>query len=125
VEKTSHVYVTAPVGDIPQPNYLNAAALVEYEGTPEELLDILLAIEGKLGRVRGEKWGPRVIDLDLLWAEGIVSETPRLTVPHPRLQERAFALVPLLELVPDAIDPRTGERYRVPAGDVQATREKL
>ena len=125
VEKTSHVYATAPVGGVPQPEFLNAAALVDYDRTPEELLDLLLAIERKLGRVRGEKWGPRVIDLDLLWGEGMVKGSVRLTVPHPRLRERAFAIVPLLELVPDATDPRTGERYAVPPGDVRRTHEML
>lgn len=125
VEKTSHVFATAPVGGIPQPEFLNAAALVECDRTPEELLDVLLAIERKLGRVRHEKWGPRVIDLDLLWAEGIVSDSVRLTLPHPRLRERAFAIVPLLELVPDATDPRTGERYLVPPGGVRRMQEIL
>ena len=125
LEKTSRVYATAPVGDVPQPEFLNAAALVLYEGTPEQLLDVLLAIEAKLGRVRREKWGPRLIDLDLLWADGVTLETARLTLPHPHLRERAFALVPLLELVPDASDPRTGKRYEVPPGAVRAMPEML
>jgi 2-amino-4-hydroxy-6-hydroxymethyldihydropteridine diphosphokinase len=124
VEKTSRVYATAPVGPA-QPQFLNAAALVRHKGTPEELLDALLAIEVKLGRVRREKWGPRTIDLDFLWADGVVWESERLTVPHPHLRERAFALVPLLELVPEAVDPRTGERYLVPAGDVRVTSDVL
>jgi 2-amino-4-hydroxy-6-hydroxymethyldihydropteridine diphosphokinase len=121
VEKTSPVYATAPVGGVPQPEFLNAAALVQYDGTPEELLDGLLAIEHKLGRIRREKWGPRTIDLDLLWGEGVVLESARLTLPHPHLHERAFAIAPLLDLVPDATDPRTGERYTLPPGDVLAT----
>jgi 2-amino-4-hydroxy-6-hydroxymethyldihydropteridine diphosphokinase len=121
VETTSHVYATAPVGELAQPEFFNAAALVTHAGPPEELLDTLLAIEVKLGRVRREKWGPRTIDLDLLWADGVVVQTPRLLLPHPHLLERAFALVPLLELVPCAIDPRTGERYAVPPGEVRMT----
>ena len=125
LEKTSRVYATAPVGGVPQPEYLNAAALVCYEGTPEQLLEALLAIEAKLGRVRREKWGPRIIDLDVLWADGVTLESARLTLPHPHLRERAFALVPLLELVPDASDPRTGERYEVPSGDVRTTPDLL
>jgi 2-amino-4-hydroxy-6-hydroxymethyldihydropteridine diphosphokinase len=125
IEKTSHVYATAPVGGPPQPEYLNAAAFVEYEGTPGDLLDALLAIEADLGRVRREKDGPRTIDLDVLWIEGIALDSARLMVPHPRLHERAFALVPLLELVPDARDPRTGERYTVPPGDIRPTEEVL
>jgi 2-amino-4-hydroxy-6-hydroxymethyldihydropteridine diphosphokinase len=115
VRATSHVYATAAVGP-PQPDYLNAVALVDFDGSAEELLDALLAIEQRLGRVRDVKWGPRTIDLDILWIEGTVVDTPRLTVPHPRLHERAFALLPFLELVPDARDPRTGEPYVVPPG---------
>jgi 2-amino-4-hydroxy-6-hydroxymethyldihydropteridine diphosphokinase len=111
VAGTSRVYETAPVGP-PQPDFLNAAALLESEQAPEALLRDLLAIETSLGRVRGDRrWGPRAIDLDFLWAEGVAVDGPRLTLPHPRLRERAFALVPLLELVPDARDPRTGAPY--------------
>jgi 2-amino-4-hydroxy-6-hydroxymethyldihydropteridine diphosphokinase len=124
VERKSRVYATAPVGP-PQPEFLNAAALVRHRGTPEQLLDALLAIEMKLGRVRREKWGPRTIDLDFLWADGVVLDSARLALPHPHLRERAFALVPLLELMPQAIDPRTGERYVVPAGDVRVTSDVL
>jgi len=124
VEATSRVWRTAPVGP-PQPEFLNAAALVWYEGLPPRLLADLLAIEAELGRVRRERWGPRAIDLDFLWAEGVVLATASLTLPHPRLHERAFALAPMLELVPDARDPRTGERYVVPEGDVHATGDVL
>jgi 2-amino-4-hydroxy-6-hydroxymethyldihydropteridine diphosphokinase len=125
VEKTSRIYATAPVGGLPQPEFLNAAALVRHEDTPEQLLDELLAIERKLGRIRREKWGPRTIDLDLLWADGVVAGSARLTLPHPYLRERAFALAPLLELVPDATDPHTGEHYVLPPGDIRATPDML
>jgi 2-amino-4-hydroxy-6-hydroxymethyldihydropteridine diphosphokinase len=125
VEKTSHVYATAPVGP-PQGEYLNAAALVVWGGTAEGLLDALLGIEAKLGRVRGgERFGPRTIDLDVLWIDGIAQETERLVVPHPRLRERAFAMVPLLEVAPEARDPKTGEPYVAPPGDVRRTDEVL
>lgn len=125
VQRTSHVYVTGPVGGVPQPDFLNAAALVAHPGTPEDLLDALLAVEVMLGRVRGERWGPRTIDLDLLWIDGVVLETARLELPHPELRHRAFALVPLLELVPNAVDPRTGERYVIPRADVRITADLL
>ena len=124
VEMTSHVYATAPVGP-PQPEYLNAAALVAWEGTAEALLEALLGIEAKLGRVRGERFGPRTLDLDVLWIDGVAQATERLVVPHPRLKERAFALVPLLEIAPDATDPRTGEAYVAPEGDVVRTDDVL
>ena len=77
------------------------------------------------GRVRGRAWGPRTLDLDLLWIEGVAVETPRLVVPHPRLPERAFALVPLLEVVPEARNPRTGKGYTAPPGALRDTGETL
>jgi 2-amino-4-hydroxy-6-hydroxymethyldihydropteridine diphosphokinase len=86
---------------------------------------LLLEIELVLGRVRGPRWGPRKIDLDLLWMEGLVIDTPSLTVPHPHLTQRAFAVAPLLELAPDARDPKTGERYCVPAGEIRVTNYAL
>jgi 2-amino-4-hydroxy-6-hydroxymethyldihydropteridine diphosphokinase len=114
VEATSHVYETAPVGP-PQPDYLNAAALVTWNGTPSALMETLLSIEADLGRARtpGERNAPRTIDLDVLWIEGLRVESPQLVVPHPRLTERAFALVPMLEVVPGATDPTTGRAYVV------------
>ncbi len=122
----STVWETTPVGGPPQPDYLNAAVLVAWAREPVELLEALLAIEAELGRVRDVPNGPRTIDLDVLWIEGRVVDEPKLTVPHPRLHLRAFALAPLLELVPDACDPRTGRRYVVPEGQgVRSTGEKL
>lgn len=104
------MYETVPVG-APPPNYLNAAVLLETELKPEELMRELLAIEADMGRVRKERNEPRVIDLDVLWIEGLVVRTDQLTVPHPRLTERAFALEPLLDVAPDAADPGTGRPY--------------
>lgn len=107
----SSLYETEPVGGPPQGRYLNAAALVRTGLLPRQVLEGLLAAERVLGRVRRERWAPRLIDLDLLWAGDLIVTEPDLDVPHPRLRERAFALVPLLEVVPDAQDPRTGEPY--------------
>jgi 2-amino-4-hydroxy-6-hydroxymethyldihydropteridine diphosphokinase len=122
----STVWETAPVGGPPQPDFLNAAVLVEWEREPVELLEKLLAIEAELGRVRGVPNGPRTIDLDVLWIEGHVVDEPGLTVPHPRLHLRTFALAPLLEVAPTACDPRTGRRYVVPEGQgICATGERL
>ena len=100
----SAVYETAPLGP-PQPDYLNAALRIETELDPETLLARCLDVERSLGRVRDRRWGPRTIDLDLLWADDargpcvVSSET--LTLPHPHLAERAFALAPLLDVRPD------------------------
>jgi 2-amino-4-hydroxy-6-hydroxymethyldihydropteridine diphosphokinase len=102
----SRVYETAPVGGPPQGDFLNAAVLVEYTRTPRELLADLGGIERALGRDRSPdavRWGPRPIDLDILWIDGGVTvEDPDLVVPHPRLRERAFALMPLLDVAPHA-----------------------
>ena len=112
VRARSRVYETAPVGKTDQGAFLNAAVLVECTLSPVALLDVLLAIEMELGRRRTEdtvRWGPRTIDLDVLWIEGLTVDDRRLQVPHPRLAERAFALVPLLEVAPQA-------PYTAPAG---------
>ncbi len=115
IERLSRVYATEPVGP-PQPPFLNAAALLVYDGTPEDLLDALLAIERGLGRERREKWGPRTIDLDILWIDGMALETERLVVPHPQLTARGFALRPLADVAPAATDPLSGNPYgRLPA----------
>ena len=93
---------TEPVGYRDQPNFLNGAAVLETELSPRELLDRLLEIERQLGRERGAgpRFGPRVIDLDLLLYGGETVDEPGLTVPHPRLAERRFVLEPLAELDP-------------------------
>lgn len=111
VEKHSQWYRTCPVGP-PQPDYLNGCALLKVELTPRELLDVLLEIERRWGRIRREKWGPRSLDLDILFFGDRILQTSPLRIPHPRLRERAFVLVPLAEIAPDWIDPVTGKTVR-------------
>ena len=106
--RLSALYETRPVGGPPQPNYVNAALLIRTRLPPREILVAALAIEHQHGRLRRERFGPRTLDVDILWIEGEHIDEPSLTVPHARLHERAFALVPLLDLAPDAVDPRTG-----------------
>lgn len=106
----SGLYETLPVGP-DQPLFLNAAVRLRTPESPEALLERLLAIERAAGRVRRERWGPRTLDLDLLWIAGRVVTSERLVVPHPELLNRAFALVPLVDVAPAASDPRTGVRY--------------
>lgn len=108
--RESRVRRTTAVGP-PQPDFENAAVLATCDAPPEALLSIALRIEEKLGRTRTTRWGPRTIDVDLLWIDGESYESDVLTVPHARLRERAFALAPLVELAPDARDPRDGARY--------------
>jgi 2-amino-4-hydroxy-6-hydroxymethyldihydropteridine diphosphokinase len=100
-------YRSAPVGP-PQPDYLNGCALLEVLLEPEALLDRLQEIEAHFGRVRAERWGPRTLDLDLILFGGRQLTSARLELPHPRLRERAFVLVPLAEIAPDWIDPVSG-----------------
>lgn len=98
----SHLYETPPLGP-PQPDYLNAALLVEWSGTPRALLSELHAVERLLGRERRERWGPRTIDLDLLWWEAGAVHEADLLVPHPGLLVRNFALAPWLDVLPDQL----------------------
>lgn len=97
----SRLYRTPPWGVLEQPAFVNAAALLETDLSPHALLDALLAVEQVAGRVRdGERWGPRTLDLDLLHMPGVDMDDARLTLPHPRIAERAFVLLPLNDLDP-------------------------
>lgn len=98
---------TEPVGGPAQPAYLNAAASIETELEPRALLEALLGIEERRGRVRaeGERWGPRTLDLDLVLYGGLIVDEPGLTVPHPRMHERRFVLGPLAQIAPGAVIP--------------------
>ncbi|HRQ72150.1 MAG TPA: 2-amino-4-hydroxy-6-hydroxymethyldihydropteridine diphosphokinase [Phycisphaerales bacterium] len=110
----SSIHETEPVGPVPQGPFLNAAVVLETALAPLDLLDAFLAIERSLGRARtaGERWGPRIIDLDLLLYGARVESGPRLTLPHPRLHERSFVLEPLAEIAPDAVVPGTARTVR-------------
>ncbi len=101
-------YRTAPIGP-PQPDYLNGCATLQTSLEPLELLNVLHSIEAEFGRVRQEVWGARTLDLDLLLYDDLIIDLPTLQVPHPRMTERAFVLVPLAEIAPDAIEPRSGQ----------------
>ncbi|MEQ8381368.1 MAG: 2-amino-4-hydroxy-6-hydroxymethyldihydropteridine diphosphokinase [Coleofasciculus sp. A1-SPW-01] len=107
VTSQSSWYRTAPVGP-PQPDYLNGCVILEIQLTPHDLLQTLLSIEKQFGRERGESWGPRTLDLDILLFDNLIINTPTLKIPHPRMSERAFVLVPLAEIAPDWIEPTSG-----------------
>lgn len=96
----SHFYKTAPVGP-PQPDYINACIAVETCLSARELLKRLLLIEHQFGRVRKERWGARSLDLDLIFYGDRIITAPNLSVPHPRLHERAFVLIPLMDIAPE------------------------
>jgi 2-amino-4-hydroxy-6-hydroxymethyldihydropteridine diphosphokinase len=107
--RASSLYDTEPVGEVDQPNFLNAVAQLETGLSARQLLWNLHLIEKRLGRVRTRRWGPRTMDLDLLFYGDEVIEDPDLRVPHPELALRSFVLVPLLELDPLLVHPVTRE----------------
>jgi 2-amino-4-hydroxy-6-hydroxymethyldihydropteridine diphosphokinase len=102
LEAVSGLYETPPWGKTDQPAFLNAALRIETRLAPRTLLDAILDIERRLGRQRGERWGPRTVDIDVLLYGDAAIDEPGLRVPHPRLTERAFALAPLADVLPQA-----------------------
>lgn len=122
VTAVSSLYRTPPWGKLDQPDFLNAAAEIATSHAPRALLDACLDVERRLKRVREERWGPRLIDIDILtFGDEVIRETG-LEVPHPRMLERAFVLVPLAEIAPDAVvgEKRVAERLAaVDAGGIE------
>lgn len=103
VIKVSSYYVTKPVGYEDQPDFVNAVCIIESELPAIELLNMLHGIEKTMGRERTIKWGPRTIDLDIIQYGSLLSNSPELTLPHPRAHERKFVLEPWLEIEPEAV----------------------
>jgi len=114
VTARSSFYETAPAGFADQPTFLNAAARLETDLDPDTLLDRLLAIERSFGRDRshGIPNGPRTLDLDLLLYGSLILDTPSLQLPHPRMAERSFVLLPLAEIAPDLIHPQSNKTMK-------------
>jgi len=108
VGAASPLYESEPWGLADQPRFLNAACAIETVLSPLALLDLLQAIEREMGREPGVRYGPRPIDLDILLYGGRCLQTPRLVVPHPAMLQRAFVLVPLADIAPDARHPCSG-----------------
>jgi 2-amino-4-hydroxy-6-hydroxymethyldihydropteridine diphosphokinase len=106
VVHVSSLYRTEPVGYHEQEDFINAVAAVETDLTPADLLRLCHAIEDRLGRKRGLRWGPRTADLDILLYGNQVVNQPGLAIPHPRMAVRKFVLTPLVEIAPDAINPQ-------------------
>jgi 2-amino-4-hydroxy-6-hydroxymethyldihydropteridine diphosphokinase len=101
----SSYYATLPVGVLDQPWFINAVAALRTTLSPEELLDALLRVEHEMGRVRTQRWGPRLVDLDILLYNTLIINSPRLRVPHPEMSSRGFVLLPLAEIAPQAYHP--------------------
>jgi GTP cyclohydrolase-4 len=112
IEKISSLYQTEPVGYKEQPDFLNAVCRCSTELRPSQLLEFVKKIEAAMGRVSSFKDAPRPIDIDILLYDNEIVESPALTIPHPRLAERAFVLVPFVEIEPDVPHPVTGQTVR-------------
>ena len=106
--KVSSFYETEPVGYKDQPWFLNCACAIETELAPQALLKLAKTIERNLGRKRTLRFGPRLIDIDILFYDDLILDSPDLVIPHPRLAERAFVLVPLKEIAPNLVHPLLG-----------------
>lgn len=122
VLRASSLYESDPLGGPPQGRFLNGAVSLRTNLGPLELLRELLGVERALGRERRERWGPRTIDLDLLWADGLSVDEGELVLPHPRLHERTFALRPLVDVAPEASDPQSGQPYARLLGSLDTPR---
>lgn len=105
LQALSSFYSTSPVSTIKQDDFINCAVLLDWKGTPKELMAFLTGIEKKMGRTEGIKDGPRIIDLDILLFKDIILDEPFLTIPHKELHKRKFALIPCLEIDPNYVHP--------------------
>ncbi|MBI4838049.1 MAG: 2-amino-4-hydroxy-6-hydroxymethyldihydropteridine diphosphokinase [Nitrospirae bacterium] len=112
ITKRSSMIETEPWGIKDQPDFINMAVEAETEKNPEELLGIIKKIEAEIGREENIQWGPRVIDIDILFYDDLIIKTPELGIPHPLIHERYFVLYPLAEIAPEKVHPVLGKSVR-------------
>ncbi|MFV0316487.1 MAG: 2-amino-4-hydroxy-6-hydroxymethyldihydropteridine diphosphokinase [Microthrixaceae bacterium] len=124
VVAVSPVYETDPLGGVDQAPFLNLVVELSTDLTPSELLGVCHRIEANAERVREQRWGPRTLDVDIIWMDGVTLDTERLTIPHPRWRERRFVLAPMRDLAPDLVsesDVRFGEGTVKLLGELSGT----
>ena len=122
VEKLSAIYETEPVGYKEQPLFLNLVCRIATDLPPDELLCFVKKIETEMGRTPSFRNAPRIMDIDILLYEGTIMETRNLTIPHPRLKDRAFVLIPLAEIAPDLIHPQLGKSIAQLANEIKGSK---
>lgn len=110
--KKSAIYETAAWGLTDQPDFYNQALQIATSLTPAQLMSVILGIETSMGRIREKRYGPRIIDIDILLYQDLICDTPSVTIPHPRITERRFALAPLDEIAPGLIHPQLNKTIR-------------
>lgn len=108
IEICSSVYISSPWGNTNQDYFLNQVISISTQLNPIELLENTLQAETEMGRIRTDKWGPRIIDIDILYYNDDILNTPELRIPHPGISMRRFTLIPLIEILPDFIHPELG-----------------
>ncbi len=121
----SSLYRTEPIGNTNQNWFLNSVVQVQTNYSPRELLISLMALEKGMGRMRIEKWGPRIIDLDILYFDDLIINEEELQIPHPGISERCFVLVPLNEIAPDYIHPELKKSNRNLLGELSQEQQQV